>query len=425
MQTDLPADFLATPDGERANAILRSCVHCGFCNATCPTYQVLGNELDGPRGRIYLIKGMLETGTTNATVTTHLDRCLTCRACETTCPSGVKYGELLEIGREFLERGRKRNFIARLVRWWLKSVVPYPRKLRRWLWTALPLRHLAPRHLRAVLRRPVTADFQGSTPRATRKMRALPYATAVGEDSPAEGSAPGAGDVLLLQGCVQRVLTPEVNAHLQKLLAARGIAVRVDPNEGCCGGLSLHLGNADQGRSAMERNLDGIDWRDAERIVSTATGCGVTLKEYDRILATVPDYAAAARRFAAKVCDVSELLHGLEFDKRDDLQRVAWHAPCSLQHGQKHGQKMAGHVEDILTRTGYELVPVRDAHLCCGSAGSYSMLQPEIARELKQRKTAALMEHRPDVIATANIGCQMHLGDGSDVPVLHWLQLLQ
>lgn len=392
MQTDLPAEFLATPDGERANAILRSCVHCGFCNATCPTYQVLGNELDGPRGRIYLIKGMLETATPNATVTTHLDRCLTCRACETTCPSGVEYGELLEIGREFLERGHKRNLFARLVRWWLTSVIPYPRKLRRWLRAAMPMRHLAPRHLRAMLRRPATAD-----------------------------SRPGTGDVLLLQGCVQRVLTPEVNAHLQKLLAARGIAVRIDPNEGCCGGLSLHLGNADQGRSAMERNLDGIDWWDAERIVSTATGCGVTLKEYDRILAAAPDYAAAARRFAAKVCDVSELLHGLEFGKRDDLERVAWHAPCSLQHG----QKIAGRVEDLLTRAGYELVPVRDAHLCCGSAGSYSMLQPGIARELKQRKTAALMEHRPDVIATANIGCQMHLADGSEVPVLHWLQLLQ
>ena len=392
MQTDLPAEFLATPDGERANAILRSCVHCGFCNATCPTYQVLGNELDGPRGRIYLIKGMLETAAPNATVTTHLDRCLTCRACETTCPSGVRYGELLEIGREFLERGRKRNFFARLVRWWLASVVPYPRKLRRWLWAALPLRHLAPRHLRAMLRRPAAAE-----------------------------PGPGTGEVLLLQGCVQRVLTPEVNAHLRKLLAARGIAVRVDPNEGCCGGLSLHLGNADQGRSAMERNLDGMQWSDAERIVSSATGCGVTLKEYDRILATAPDYAAAARRFAAKVCDVSELLHGFEFDKRDDLERVAWHAPCTLQHG----QKIAGRVEDLLTRAGYELVPVRDAHLCCGSAGSYSMLQPEIATDLKERKTAALMEHRPDVIATANIGCQVHLGDGSDVPVVHWLQLLR
>lgn len=392
MQTDLPEEFLATPDGERANAILRSCVHCGFCNATCPTYQVLGNELDGPRGRIYLIKGMLETATPNATVTTHLDRCLTCRACETTCPSGVQYGELLEIGRGFLERRRRRGLFARIVRWWLTAVVPAPEKLRRWLWAALPLRRLAPPHLRAVLRRPRPA-----TPSTS------------------------AGDMLLLQGCVQRVLTPEVNAHLKDLLAARGIAARTDPNEGCCGGLSLHLGNSELARSDMQRNLDGMEWLSAERIVSSATGCGVTLKEYDLTLATVPDYAAAARRFAAKVCDVSELLDGFEFVKRDDLDRVAWHAPCTLQHG----QKIAGRVEDILTRTGYELVPVRDAHLCCGSAGSYSMLQPGIARELKQRKTAALMEHRPDVIATANIGCQMHLGDGSDVPVVHWVQLLR
>ena len=392
MQTDLPAEFLATPDGERANSILRTCVHCGFCNATCPTYQVQGNELDGPRGRIYLIKDMLETAAPNAAVTTHLDRCLTCRACETTCPSGVRYGELLEIGREFLERSRRRGLFARLVRWWLTSIVPSPGKLRRWLRAALPLRRLAPQRLRAMVRRPAAA-----------------------------AASNGAGDVLLLQGCVQRVLTPEVNIHLKKLLAARGVAARLDPNEGCCGGLSLHLGHAEEARSAIRGNLDGIDWSGAERIVSTATGCGVTLKEYDRILATAPDYAAAAKRFAAKVCDVSELLHGLEFGKREDLHRIAWHAPCTLQHG----QKVTGRVEDLLTRAGYELVPVRDAHLCCGSAGSYSILQPEIARELKQRKTAALMEHRPDVIATANIGCQMHLGDGSDVPVVHWLQLLR
>ena len=227
--------------------------------------------------------------------------------------------------------------------------------------------------------------------------------------------------MLLLQGCVQRVMTPEVNVHLKELLAARGVSVRLDPNEGCCGGLSLHLGQAQEARAAMRDNLDRMDWSSAERIVSTATGCGVTLKEYDRALATAPDHAAAARGFAAKVCDVSELLHGFEFGKRDDLRRVAWHAPCTLQHG----QKITGRVEDLLTRAGYELLPVRDGHLCCGSAGSYALLQPEIASELKQRKMAALMEHRPDVIATANIGCQMHLGDGGDVPVVHWLQLLQ
>ncbi len=392
MQTDLSAEFLATPEGERADAILRTCVHCGFCNATCPTYQVLGNELDGPRGRIYLIKDMLETATPNAAATTHLDRCLTCRACETTCPSGVKYGELLEIGREFLEHSRRRSLFARLVRWWLTHIIPNPGTLRRWLRAASPLRRLAPRHLRAMVRPPA-----------------------------AEDTSAGEGEVLLLQGCVQRVMTPEVNVHLKELLAARGVSARLDPNEGCCGGLSLHLGQAEEARAAMRDNLDQMDWSSAERIVSTATGCGVTLKEYDRALATAPDHAAAARGFAAKVCDVSELLHGFEFGKRDDLHRVAWHAPCTLQHG----QKITGRVEDLLTGAGYELLPVRDGHLCCGSAGSYALLQPEIAGELKQRKTAALMEHRPDVIATANIGCQMHLGDGSAVPVVHWLQLLQ
>ena len=392
MQTDLPADFLATPDGERANAILRACVHCGFCNATCPTYQVLGNELDGPRGRIYLMKDMLETATPNAAATTHLDRCLTCRACETTCPSGVRYGELLEIGREFLERSRKRGLFARLARWWLGHVIPSPRRLRRWLRAAVPVRRFLPLRLRSMVRPPAAGDANE-----------------------------GEGEVLLLQGCVQRTMTPEVNLHLRELLSDRGVSARLDPNEGCCGGLSLHLGQADDARAAMRRNLDELDWTGAKHIVSTASGCGVTLKDYGRILAAAPDHAAQARSFAAKICDVSDFLCGFEFDKRDDLHRVAWHAPCTLQHG----QNITGRVEDTLTRAGYDLVPVRDGHLCCGSAGSYALLQPAISRELKQRKTAALMEHRPDVIATANIGCQMHLGDGCGVPVVHWLQLLR
>ena len=395
MRTNLPAAFLETPAGTRANDILRSCVHCGFCNATCPTYQALGDELDGPRGRIYLIKGMLEAGEPNAIAQRHLDRCLTCRACETTCPSGVRYGELLEIGREFVETGLKRGVLARIVRHWLKAVVSAPARLRRWLWLGRAFRPFAPKALRSLIARPGRAGRTVPTPAAD-------------------------ATVILLRGCVQSVMTPEVNDHVAALLAARGVAVRMDDGEGCCGALALHLGDATGARTAMRANLDSMDWREATRIVSTATGCGVTLKEYGQTLGSEP-HAAPAQAFADKVCDVVETLEGFEFEKVRDYQRIAWHAPCSLQHG----QRLAGRVERLLTDAGYELVPVRDAHLCCGSAGTYSILQPKLAETLRRDKVAALTEHAPDAIATANIGCQMHLGTGADVPVLHWVQLLK
>ena len=391
MRTDLAADFLATPEGPRADAILRSCVHCGMCNATCPTYQVLGDELDGPRGRIYLMKEMFEAGAPNATARTHLDRCLTCRACETTCPSGVRYGELLEIGRGFVEDGLKRPWMERVVRRWLKGVIASPKWLRCWLRLGATFRRFAPKRLRSMIRRPE-----------------------------AEEPAGGTGEVLLLQGCVQRVMTPETNRHLVSLLTNRGLSVRTDAKEGCCGALALHLGDVEDGRTAMRRNLDDVDWRSADRIVSTATGCGVTLKDYGHLLGDDPFYGQPAQEFSAKVCDVAELLVDLRFEKRPDIERVAWHAPCTMQHG----QKIAGLVERLLTDAGYELVPVREPHLCCGSAGSYSVLQPEISSDLRDRKVAALTEHGPDAVATANIGCQMHLAEAADVPVLHWVELL-
>ena len=392
MRTDLAADFLATPEGPRADAILRSCVHCGMCNATCPTYQVLGDELDGPRGRIYLMKEMFEAGTPNATTRTHLDRCLTCRACETTCPSGVRYGELLEIGRGFVEEGLKRPLVERVVRRWLKGVIASPKWLRRWLRLGARFRGVAPKRLRGLIRSPE-----------------------------AEEPAGGSGEVLLLQGCVQRVMTPETNRHLVSLLTSRGLSVRTDAKEGCCGALALHLGDVEDGRTAMRRNLDDVDWRSADRIVSTATGCGVTLKDYGHLLADDPFYGKPAGEFAGKVHDVSELLADFSFEKQPDIDRVAWHAPCTLQHG----QKIAGLVERLLTDAGYELVPVREPHLCCGSAGSYSVLQPQISSELRDRKAAALTEHGAAVVATANIGCQMHLAEALDAPVVHWVELLR
>ena len=388
MRTEIPDATLATDRGQRANAILRTCVHCGMCNATCPTYQVRGDELDGPRGRIYLIKGLLESGEANPVARTHLDRCLTCRACETTCPSGVRYGELAEIGREVLEEQRPNRGLLRLL---LLGIVPKPRLLAPIVAMARSFRWLLPRRLRRLL-----------------------------EPPPRHRTLPDHGRVLLMQGCVQRVVTPEVNAHLAGLLAARHMAPFVSSAEECCGGLALHSGRTAAADSIMRGNVEQLALDDVDVVVSTASGCGVTLKDYGRVLGDDP-----AKRFAGKVRDAAEVLAGFDFHKNPvdgrEVGTVAWHPPCTLQHG----QCITGLVENILTATGYRLVPVADLHLCCGSAGSYSLLQPDIATELKQRKATALTRHSPDVIATANIGCQTHLADAVDVPVVHWLQLLR
>ena len=388
MRTEIPDATLATERGNRANAILRTCVHCGMCNATCPTYQVRGDELDGPRGRIYLIKGLLESGESNAVARTHLDRCLSCRACETTCPSGVRYGELAEIGREVLEEQRPSRSLLRLL---LLGIVPKPALLALVVALARPFRRLLPRRLRRLLQPPP---------------RHRPLATH--------------GRVLLLQGCVQRVVTPEVNAHLAALLEARDMVPFVSDAEACCGGLVLHAGRTAAAQSTMRHNVARLPVDDVDVIISTASGCGVTLKDYGRLLGD-----EAATRFARKVRDVAEVLSGFDFKKNAidgrEVGTVAWHPPCTLQHG----QRVTSLVEKILTATGYELVPVADQHLCCGSAGSYSLLQPGMATELKERKAAALTRHGPDVIATANIGCQTHLADAVGVPVVHWLELLR
>ena len=386
MHTKIAPSILATAHGQRADEILRSCVHCGFCNATCPTYQVRGDELDGPRGRIYLIKGMLESGEASATARKHLDRCLTCRACETTCPSGVRYGELAEIGREMLEReAPQMRWLQRL----LLAILPKPKVLRVLVALGALVRGLLPTAHRRVLRPP-----------------------------PRTRSLPRTGKRLLWQGCAQRVVTPEVNAHLADLLEARGLAPHASPAEQCCGGLELHFGRSARALDMMRSNVAALAGADA--VVSTASGCGVTLKDYGRLLGTPEAHA-----FAAKVRDVSEVLAAFEFRKRPvagkRLDRIAWHPPCTLQHG----QRLVGVVEGILGATGYELLPVADSHLCCGSAGAYSLLQPEMAHELKHRKARELLRHRPQAIATANIGCQTHLADAVGVPVLHWLELIE
>lgn len=389
MRTEISCAILATDRGRRANAILRTCVHCGMCNATCPTYRLRRDELDGPRGRIYLIKDLLESGAANAVVRTHLDRCLTCRACETTCPSGVRYGELAEIGREVLEEQRPSRSLLRLL---VLGVVPKPGLLAPLVALGRPFRPLLPRRLHRLLKRPPPHR------RLSRRGRG----------------------VLLMQGCVQRVVTPEVNAHLAGLLQARGLTPFASDSEGCCGGLALHLGRTAAAHALMRRNVAQLGADDVDVVISTASGCGVTLKDYGRLLGD-----AAAMRFADKVRDVAELLAEFDFDKNPingrEADTIAWHPPCTLQHG----QRLTGLVEKILAAAGYRLVPVADGHLCCGSAGSYSLLQPGIAGELKERKAAALTRHGADIIATANIGCQTHLADAVGVPVVHWLELLR
>lgn len=419
MRTELPADFVARAEGARADAILRSCVHCGFCNATCPTYDLLGDERDGPRGRIYLMKEMLERQEPDPVTRTHLDRCLTCRACEITCPSGVQYGELLEISRNFLEARLPRPARERLVRRWLLRVLPDGRRLRRWLGLGRAFRRWLPSRLAAavpvkgaagvVVARQAVADADSTPGIAAEGCSHL--GTAIRR-------------VLLLDGCVQRAATPEVNAALTRLLESRGIEVVKAPGEGCCGSLALHLGAAADARTTMAANVDALsralDGVDA--IVSTASGCGVTVKDYGRLLSGDPARREAAERVAAATRDVAELLHELDagWQRASVHQRVAWQAPCTLQHG----QRVRGVVEELLGGAGYELVPVQDAHLCCGSAGTYSVLQPELASQLKSRKLETLQQHRPDVIATANVGCQLHLAPDADVTVVHWLELL-
>ena len=409
MQTHFSKDYLATSDGERANAILRSCVHCGLCNATCPTYQVLGDELDGPRGRIYLMKGLLEEADGGASdkalsvAQTHLDRCLTCRACETACPSGVAYGELLEIGRAAVERRARRRPMDRLMRLWLGLVVPSVRWFPRWAALGRWFRWALPRVLTAALpERPKAAEGP------------LPVSQSTG------------GRVLLLQGCVQRQATPATQAAAIRYFNDRGLQAVVAEGEGCCGGLNLHLGQTRQALDAMRSNLDalqphfdGVQW-----IVSTASGCGVTVKDYGRLLADDPKYAALAARMAAKSRDLAEVAQALPAPKEDTPPskpgcKVAWHPPCTLQHG----PRLTGIVEQLLAEAGHELVPVKDPHLCCGSAGTYSVLQPELSGRLRQDKLTNLTAGNPDVIATANVGCQMHLASPA-CPVVHWIELL-
>ena len=400
MQTQLSTSFKATPTGQEADRILRSCVHCGFCNATCPTYQLLGDELDGPRGRIYLIKNLLESNHASRTTQLHLDRCLTCRACETTCPSGVEYGRLADIGRAVVEKMVARPWPERLTRRLLRAILPYPKRFTPLLRLGQMLRPLLPAALaRSVPPRQNAAAWPVA--RHTRKM-------------------------LLLDGCVQPGIAPNINAATARVLDRLGITVQVPKGAGCCGAVSYHLNAQDEARDFMRRNIDAW-WPHieggAEAIIITASGCGAMVKEYGHILCDDPAYGEKAQRISDLTKDIAEVL----WQEKDNLNiqhqdaKLAYHSPCTLQHG----QKLPGMVENLLLHCGFTLTAVPDAHLCCGSAGTYSILQKELSQKLLQNKLAALQSGAPAVIATANIGCLTHLQSRSEVPVRHWIELLE
>jgi glycolate oxidase iron-sulfur subunit len=399
MQTKLTANLRNMPQGSEAEAMLRKCVHCGFCNATCPTYQLTGDELDGPRGRIYLIKSMLEGEAAGVPTQTHLDRCLTCRSCETTCPSGVEYGKLLDIGRLLAEQSIGRSWLQRHARWVLRQVLTRPGVFAGMLGLARILRPLLPQELRNRIPER-TPQSVWPEPRHARRM-------------------------LVLEGCVQPALAPQINLRLERVLDRLGISLIRAHGAGCCGALSQHLAAPEQAKVYMRRNID-VWWPyvdgAVEAIVTTASGCGVQVKEYGYWLRDDAQYADKAARISELTRDVAEVLQAEDIERlRGRGLRIAWQPPCSLQHG----QKLTGLVEGLLLRLGHELVPVSDAHLCCGSAGTYSLLQSEIASALRSDKLSALRAACPEMIASANIGCIVHLAAASEVPVVHWLELIE
>lgn len=403
MQTQLAPQFQGTADGQEAEAILRKCVHCGFCTATCPTYQLLGDELDSPRGRIYLIKQVLEGHTPTRSTQLHLDRCLTCRNCETTCPSGVQYGHLVDIGRKIVDAQVPRTLAERATRWVLKEGLPSP-LFGPAMKAGQAVRGLLPESLRAKVPVPEAAGVWPTREHARK--------------------------VLLLAGCVQPSMSPGINSATARVLDAVGIQTVIAPKAGCCGAVKFHLNDQDGGLAEMRANIDAwwpqVDSGAVECIVMNASGCGVTVKEYGHHLQHDPQYAEKAARISALTRDLSELLPGIAPLLQGKLANVhkgvvAFHPPCTLQHG----QQLRGGVETHLRALGFDVrVAINESHLCCGSAGTYSVLQPELSKQLRERKLGNLNALEPTVITSANIGCITHLQSGTATPVRHWVQVL-
>jgi glycolate oxidase iron-sulfur subunit len=401
MQTKLAPEYQNTADGIAAEAILRKCVHCGFCTATCPTYQILGDELDGPRGRIYLIKQVLEGETPTRKTQLHLDRCLTCRSCESTCPSGVNYGHLVDIGRKLVDAKVPRPATETALRWALKEGVPSPL-----FGPAMKLGQLVRPLLPASLKNKVPARQDAGTWPAREHARKL----------------------LMLAGCVQPAMSPNINSATARVLDAAGIQAVVAAKAGCCGAVKFHLNDQDGGKAEMRANIDAwwpyLQSGEVEAIVMNASGCGVTVKEYGHMLQDDAAYAEKARRISELTKDLSELLPDMVTalkGKLGRLPKLAFHPPCSLQHG----LKLKGGVEKNLAELGFEIsIAASEAHLCCGSAGTYSVLNPDMAYQLRDRKLEHLAKLQSEVIVSANIGCITHLQSGTATPVRHWVEVL-
>ena len=410
MKTNLAQYIKSTPEGREADRILRSCVHCGFCTATCPTYQLLGDELDSPRGRIYLMKEVLEGNAVTAKTQLHLDRCLTCRACETTCPSGVQYGRLVDIGRNIVDQHVSRPLAQSMLRAALRLVLPRPALFRPLLRIGQALRPLLPGALKKKIHDSGPVDSMWPAARHLRRM-------------------------LVLQGCVQPTLAPDINPAAARVLDRLGISLIKADAAGCCGAVTFHLNHQTDALDYMRRNIDAW-WphveAGAQAVVITASGCATMVKEYGHLLAGDPTYAAMAAKISELSKDISEIVFA-EKENLEELLRaprarrsasvapkLAFHSPCSLQHG----LQIRGKAETLLIAAGFELTMVADSHLCCGSAGTYSILQPELSQRLLKNKVSALEAGAPAMLATANIGCLTHIQSGTALPVRHWISIL-
>jgi glycolate oxidase iron-sulfur subunit len=414
MQTTFTAEQLRDPHMARSNEVLRTCVHCGFCTATCPTYQVLGDELDSPRGRIYLIKDMLENGRpADEKTVKHIDRCLSCLACMTTCPSGVHYMHLVDHAREYIEQTYRRPWDDRALRWLLAQILPYPTRFRLSIlgaWLAKPFAPILPKKLRAMV-----AFAPASLPPVS------PWDDP--QTFPAQG--PRRMRVALMTGCAQKALDTAINEATIRLLTRHGVEVVVAEGAGCCGALTHHMGKTKQSHATAAKNIRAwtreMDGAGLDAIVINTSGCGTTVKDYGHMFRTEP-LAADAARVSAIARDISEVMAqlGLKDATHAPKLRVAYHAACSLQHG----QKITTHPKALLKAAGFEVVEPVEGHLCCGSAGTYNLMQPEISAQLKARKAANLAATRPQVVAAGNIGCMMQIGSAMETPVVHTAELL-